>query len=130
MHCQSDPHLFAHRYDGPQEIGHIFAQLRFIDVVIFRRARGTGRGCSPLPPRQAGDDIAGQFLNVRFAHRLVIRLGPALLFFAVIRFRPRAFEDMQFKGGEGDLIETQRPEPSGSSYSRSVLVQSRIGIKL
>ena len=110
MHSQTDPHLFAHRLDGPQEIGHIFAQLRFIDVVIFRQTRAElVEGVTLFRPRQAGDDIAGQFLNVRFAHRLVIRLGLALLFFAVIRFRPRAFEDMQFKGGEGDLIETQRP---------------------
>jgi D-mannonate dehydratase len=37
MHSQTDPHLFAHRHDGPQEIGHIFAQLRFIDVADIEK---------------------------------------------------------------------------------------------
>ena len=60
MHSQTDPHLFAHRHDGPQEIGHIFAQLRFIDVVIFRQTRAElVEGVTLFRSRQAGDDIAG-----------------------------------------------------------------------
>ncbi len=35
----ADPYLFAYRHDGAQEIGHIFTQLCFINVVVLRQTR-------------------------------------------------------------------------------------------
>ena len=106
----ADPYLFAYRHDGAQEIGHIFTQLCFINVVVLRQTRAElVKGVALFRSRQAGDDIASQFIDICFAHRLEIDLSLTLLFFTVIRFRSRAFKDMQLKGGESDLIETQRP---------------------
>ncbi len=100
----------AYRHDGAQEIGHIFTQLCFINVVVLRQTRAElVKGVALFRSRQAGDDIASQFIDICFAHRLEIDLSLTLLFFTVIRFRSRAFKDMQLKGGESDLIETQRP---------------------
>lgn len=131
MHSQTDPYLFAHRHDGAQEIGHIFTQLRFINVVVLRQTRAElVKGVALFRSRQAGDDIAGQFIDICFAHRLEIDLSLTLLFFTVIRFRSRAFKDMQLKGGESDLIETQRPGAVRQLIFQIGARQSRIGIKL
>ncbi len=40
----------------------------------------------------------------------------------------RTFQDMHFECSEFDLVEAQSLEPSGSTYSRSVRVQSSTGI--
>ena len=64
-------------------------------------------GISLFRARQTGDNVAGQARFIFIAHggETLIRLSD--LFGGIVRFRARALEDMQFKGGEFNLIETQ-----------------------
>lgn len=70
--------------------------------------RGTDREYSPLPPRQTSDDIAGQLVDIRRAHRLKVNVRLLLFFSAIVSFGARAFKDVQFKSGESNLVKTQR----------------------
>lgn len=106
-HAHTD--LFCYRNNRLQEDGKILTQRSFIDILIaFKMLAELVERVALFRARQTGDDIAGQTCFVFFAHGGEAFMRLRNLFGGVVRFRARAFEDMQLKGGKFNLIETQR----------------------
>lgn len=108
MYSQVDFYFFVYWYDGVQEIGYIFMQLCFINVVVFcQMCVELVKGVVFFCFWQVGDDIVSQFIDICFVYCFEIDFSLMLFFFIVICFCFWVFKDMQFKGGESDLIEMQ-----------------------
>ncbi|MGU0057536.1 hypothetical protein ACVXG7_29090 [Enterobacter hormaechei] len=113
MNRQPHADFFCHRHDSAQEARHVFTQLVFIDIAIFRQARAELiEGIALSAPGRPAMILRTSFSMSASLAAFEPRQRLLLLFGGVACFRTRTLQNVQLESRKSDLIKRSAFEPS------------------